>query len=113
MQSLARCVKWKAKGGKSGSAFSKTLDGRFVIKQLSRSEMVSFLKFAPAYFEYMSKAIFKKNPTALAKIFGVYQLQHKSTETGKSFKQDVLVMEDLFYNRNIKRVRTFPIFFFF
>lgn len=104
IQSLARCVKWKAKGGKSGSAFSKTRDGRLVIKQLSRSEMVSFIKFAPFYFEYISKAIQKKHQTALGKIFGVYQIQHKNSETGKSFKQDVLVMEDLFYNRNIKRV---------
>jgi 1-phosphatidylinositol-3-phosphate 5-kinase len=58
VKSLARCIKWDATGGKSGSIFMKTRDDRFVIKQLSRMEMDALYKFAPAYFEYMSHAFF-------------------------------------------------------
>lgn len=58
VQSLARCMRWDALGGKSGSTFLKTRDDRLIIKQLSRLEMDALYKFAPAYFEYMSQAIF-------------------------------------------------------
>jgi hypothetical protein len=34
-------------------------DDRFIIKEISRLEMDALLRFAPAYFEYMSKAIFQ------------------------------------------------------
>ena len=37
-------------GGKSGAAFSKTSDDRFVIKCISKVELQMFLEFAPAYF---------------------------------------------------------------
>lgn len=33
-------------------------DDRFLIKQMSRYEMDAFLRFAPAYFQYMSEAFF-------------------------------------------------------
>lgn len=33
-------------------------DDRFIVKQLSRPEMVVFARFAPAYFEYMADALF-------------------------------------------------------
>jgi 1-phosphatidylinositol-3-phosphate 5-kinase len=58
VQSLSRCVKWDSSGGKSGSAFLKTLDDRLVVKQLSQSELDAFVKFAPSYFEYMAQAFF-------------------------------------------------------
>ena len=58
VQSLARCVKWDASGGKSGSSFLKTRDDWLVVKQLSRPEMDALFKFAPSYFEYMSQAFF-------------------------------------------------------
>lgn len=57
VQSLARCIKWDALGGRSGSAFLKTRDDWLVIKQLSRQEVDALYKFAPAYFEYMSQAV--------------------------------------------------------
>lgn len=43
-------------------------------------------------------------PTVLAKIYGVYQIAFRNSGTGRSFKQDVLVMENLFYDRKITRV---------
>lgn len=60
IQSLARCMKWDATGGKSGSSFLKTRDDRFIMKQLSKVELEAFIKFAPHYFQYMQKAIFHK-----------------------------------------------------
>lgn len=119
--SLASCIKWDSSGGKSGSAFLKTkgnikakqkntiltdkiIDDRLLMKQMSRYELDAFLGFAPAYFQYMSKAFFSELPTALAKIFGFYSIGYKNSSTGKSMRMDVLVMENLFYQRNIKKV---------
>jgi 1-phosphatidylinositol-3-phosphate 5-kinase len=115
VQSLSRCVKWDSSGGKSKSAFLKTLgmshsrgqltiDDRLVVKQMSRYEMDAFVKFAPAYFEYMSQAFFHELPIALAKILGFYQIGSKNPVTGKTMKMDVLVMENLFYKRNTTRI---------
>lgn len=74
VESLARCVKWDANGGKSGSAFLKTRglkssfaqvmmlltlspDDRFIAKELSKAELQTMETFGPAYFEYMASAI--------------------------------------------------------
>ncbi|KAG0667932.1 1-phosphatidylinositol-3-phosphate 5-kinase [Maudiozyma exigua] len=105
IQSLSRCVKWDSSGGKSGSGFLKTLDDRFVIKELSHSELDAFIKFAPSYFEYMAQAMFHDLPTALAKVFGFYQIQVKSSLSGsKSYKMDVIIMENLFYEKKTSRI---------
>ncbi|SSD58248.1 related to 1-phosphatidylinositol 3-phosphate 5-kinase FAB1 [Saccharomycodes ludwigii] len=104
IQSLSRCVKWDSSGGKSGSAFLKTLDDRLIIKELSHSELDAFTRFAPNYFQYMSQAMFHDLPTALAKILGFYQIQIKNTNTGKTFKKDVLLMENLFYEKKTSRI---------
>ncbi|KAH8557020.1 hypothetical protein BGW37DRAFT_475223 [Umbelopsis sp. PMI_123] len=102
--SLASSVEWDSSGGKSGSAFLKTTDDRFLIKQMSRYEMDAFLRFAPAYFQYMSEAFFHELPTVLAKIFGFYSIGFKNSATGKSMRMDVLIMENLFYQRNVKKI---------
>ena len=57
-ESLSRCTKWDSKGGKSKSIFLKTLDDRIVMKALQTVETAAFLKFAPAYFRFMSEAFF-------------------------------------------------------
>ncbi|GAN03674.1 conserved hypothetical protein [Mucor ambiguus] len=101
IMSLANCIKWDSSGGKSGSAFLKTKDDRLLMKQMSRYELDAFLGFAPAYFQYMSEAFFSELPTVLAKIFGFYSIGYKNSATGKSMRMDVLVMENLFYQRNI------------
>eukprot|EP00794_Sanderia_malayensis_P017724 gene17724-19496_t len=98
IESLSRCVFWKARGGKSGSSFSKSLDDRFVMKQMSRLEAQSFRDFAPQYFQYMDKALKEQRPTTLAKIFGVYRIGFKNSQTNTTMRQDVLVMENLFYD---------------
>ncbi|SMN19246.1 similar to Saccharomyces cerevisiae YFR019W FAB1 1-phosphatidylinositol-3-phosphate 5-kinase [Maudiozyma saulgeensis] len=105
IQSLSRCVKWDSSGGKSGSGFLKTLDDRFVIKELSHSELDAFIKFAPSYFEYMAQAMFHDLPTSLAKVFGFYQIQVKNSLSGsKSYKMDVIIMENLFYEKKTSRI---------
>ncbi len=57
VHSLFRCINWEAKGGKSNSQFRKTLDDRFVIKEMSKQEVQSFLDFAPKYVQYITSAI--------------------------------------------------------
>lgn len=104
IQSLSRCIKWDSSGGKSGSLFLKTLDERFVIKELSHPELDAFIKFAPSYFEYMAQAIFHDLPTALAKIFGFYQIQVKNPNSSSSYKLDVIIMENLFYDNKPSRI---------
>ncbi|RLU26367.1 hypothetical protein DMN91_000161 [Ooceraea biroi] len=100
-RSLSRSVQWAARGGKSGSAFCKTRDDRFVIKEMSRLEMQIFLDFAPNYFTYMEKCQLTKQPTLLGKIVGVYRVSFKNNTTNAALRTSVLVMENLFYNRTI------------
>lgn len=104
VHSLTRCVKWQAKGGKSGLRFCKTLDDRFILKQLSRYEIQSFLEFAPHYIAYLTDAHNEKKPTALAKIFGIYRIGFRNHTTGAAMKQDLLIMENLFYRRILTKV---------
>jgi hypothetical protein len=101
--SLARSKPWAAKGGKSRSHFAKTLDDRFVLKGIPPVELESFLQFAPQYFDYLSKVYFHQVPTALTKIFGVYSVHYKR-KRAKPVKQDIIVMENLFYKRTITKI---------
>ncbi|KAJ3341765.1 1-phosphatidylinositol-3-phosphate 5-kinase [Gonapodya sp. JEL0774] len=77
---------------------------RFILKELSRPESNAFIKFAPEYFSFMAEAIFKNLPTLLAKIYGVYRIGFTNNATGKTFKMELLVMENLFYNRNCSKL---------
>ena len=97
VESLSRCVKWDSKGGKTKSMFLKTLDERFVIKSLSAVETQAFLRFAPDYFDYMSKCLFHGLPSALAKMLGVYQVVIKNPATGADLSCFLQVMENVFY----------------
>ncbi|KAI4380834.1 hypothetical protein MLD38_006977 [Melastoma candidum] len=104
VRSLSRCKKWGAQGGKSNVFFAKTLDDRFIIKQVTKTELESFIKFGPAYFKYLSESINTKSPTCLAKILGIYQIYTKHIKSGKESKIDVLVMENLLFRRNVARI---------
>lgn len=75
-----------------------------MMKQMSKAEMDAFLRFAPSYFEYMTQALFHELPTVLAKILGVYRIGFKNSQTNRTLKIDVLVMENLFYDRKISRI---------
>lgn len=102
--SLARCVKWDSSGGKSKMTFLKTRDDRLVLKQLSSSELTSFSTFAPHYFAHMAECLMHGKATTLVKIFGLYRISMRNQATGKSYKLDVLVMENLFYGRKCARI---------
>lgn len=104
VQSLSRCVKWDSQGGKSGSAFLKTRDDRFVVKQLSRTELDGFSKFAPQYFTYLADCKAQARPTTLTKIFGYFRIGFKNTHTGKGVKLDLVVMENLLYGRHVDKI---------
>jgi 1-phosphatidylinositol-3-phosphate 5-kinase len=104
--SVARGRSWEARGGKSGSRFSKSLDERLIVKQVSKVELLSFLEFAPLYFGYVAKAVFLAVPTALAKILAVFTVSIKAAEGGtrSGVKQHFVVIENLFYGRTISQV---------
>lgn len=104
VESLSRCLKWDSKGGKTKSVFLKTLDDRLVLKSLSPVETQAFLRFAPAYFNIMAEALFHELPTVIAKMLGFYQIVIKNPVTGTEIKWDVLVMENLFYDRSNMRI---------
>ena len=104
VESLARCVQFDASGGKSGSAFLKTKDDRFIAKEISRLEMDALTKFAPAYFDYTRNAINGQRPSALAKIYGFFKIGYRNAVTGRSMRMNVLVMENLFYERRFARI---------
>lgn len=77
LTSIGRCKPWSAQGGKSNVFFAKTLDERYIVKQMNRAERQSFLEMAPEYLLFFSKA-FQANSsdprTCLAKILGAYQV---------------------------------------
>ncbi|KAK7362580.1 hypothetical protein VNO77_04697 [Canavalia gladiata] len=105
VRSLSRGRRWSAQGGKSNVYFAKSLDERFIIKQVTKTELDSFEEFAPQYFKYLMDALNSGGgPTCLAKILGIYQVSVKYPKGGKETKIDLMVMENLFYKRNISRV---------
>lgn len=104
VRSLSRCKKWGAQGGKSNVFFAKTLDDRFIIKQVTKTELESFIKFALSYFKYLTESIETGCPTCLAKILGIYQVTSKNVKGGKDSRMDVLVMENLLFRREVTRI---------
>jgi 1-phosphatidylinositol-3-phosphate 5-kinase len=74
IRSLSRCKRWSAQGGKSNAYFAKTLDDRFVIKQVTRTELDSFEDYAAAYFKCLTESVSSGSPTCLTKILGLYQV---------------------------------------
>ncbi|KAL2518887.1 putative 1-phosphatidylinositol-3-phosphate 5-kinase FAB1C [Abeliophyllum distichum] len=104
VRSLSRCRRWSAQGGKSNVYFAKSFDERFIIKQVTKTELESFEEFAPDYFNYLTDSLSSGSPTCLAKVLGIYQVTVKYPKGGKEMKMDLMVMENLFFKRNISRV---------
>ncbi|XP_017019929.1 putative 1-phosphatidylinositol 3-phosphate 5-kinase [Drosophila kikkawai] len=100
-RSLCNSVQWEARGGKSGSRFSKTLDDRFVLKEMNSKDMSIFEPFAPKYFEYIDRCQQQQLPTLLAKIFGVFRVSVKTKDS--TVERSVMVMENLFYGCEIEK----------
>ncbi|KAI3453111.1 hypothetical protein Pfo_009774 [Paulownia fortunei] len=104
VRSLNRCRRWSAQGGKSNVYFAKSFDERFIIKQVTKTELESFDEFAPEYFKYLTDALSSGSPTCLAKVLGIYQVAVKHSKGGKETKMDLMVMENLFFRRSISKV---------
>lgn len=104
IRSLSRCKRWSAQGGKSNVYFAKTLDDRFVIKQVTRTELDSFEDYAADYFKYLIDSVSSGSPTCLTKVLGLYQITAKNLRDGKELKMDVMVMENLFFKRKVSRI---------
>ncbi|XP_045464624.1 1-phosphatidylinositol 3-phosphate 5-kinase [Harmonia axyridis] len=99
IRSLTKSSPWDARGGKSGSAFTKTTDDRFILKEMSKNEVNLFLESAANYFTYMQKCYSTDQPTLLGKIVGIYQIIFKNNTNGHQLRKNLLVMENLFYDR--------------
>lgn len=132
IRSLSRCKRWSADGGKSNVYFAKTMDERFIIKQVTKTELDSFVGFAPHYFRHLTQSLTSGSPTCLAKILGIYQVHHflclhissdsfsfnllliycvafiqvhiKGLKGGREVKMDLMVMENIFFQKSISRV---------
>ena len=99
--SLSECSRFKASGGKSGVKFFKTIDGRFLLKELSRrTEARDVSTFIPKYIDYVTNAHKEgTSNTLLAKIFGVFDVGYKNHETGRQSGIMFVLMENLTYDR--------------
>ncbi|CDW54736.1 Putative FYVE finger-containing phosphoinositide kinase [Trichuris trichiura] len=108
VRSLASCERWQPTGGKSGAKFFRTRDRRFILKQMSHFELQSFVRFAPQYFAHVAASANlngeEKSVSSLVKIFGAYRIGFKNSQTNAAFKTDLIVMEYLFYGRDVRQV---------
>ena len=102
--SLREAAPWySGRGGKSGSTFLKTLDDRYLLKQVPRSELWAFHEHAPTYFSFVSKTP-TTLPSALVKVLGAIVVEYRAAESGKLVTQYLLVQENLFYGKNVARM---------
>ncbi|CAM0883858.1 unnamed protein product [Alopecurus aequalis] len=99
ISSISRCKIWNAQGGKSKAFFAKSMDDRFIIKEIKKTEFDSFLKFGLEYFKHFG--VSQVSSTCLAKILGIYQV--KEIRNGKETRTNFMVMENLLFGRNILR----------
>jgi len=107
LASIGRCVPWSAQGGKSSVLFAKTMDDRYVIKQLTKSEKQSVLEYAPEYFKYVSAS--EGGKSCLAKIVGIYQVQieypnGRAPSFWKDGVMDFIIMENLLHGWEVQSI---------
>lgn len=78
-------------------------DDRFILKEMARLEIQPFLEFAPHYFNFIQSCYTNHQPTLLGKIVGVYRVKYRNNISNQTFQSNLLVMENLFYVRDIIR----------
>ena len=101
--SLREAAPWySGRGGKSGSTFLKTLDDRYLLKQVPRSELWAFHEHAPTYFSFVSKTP-TTLPSALVKVLGALLVEYRDATATKQ-QQFLVVQENLFYGHTITRM---------
>lgn len=94
------CIPWAAPGGKSGSTFLKTINDQFILKEMSKLELQSFLSVADEYFKYVEESYTNNQPSLLSVILAIYRISIPSIETSECY---FMVMRNLFYKRNISQ----------
>ena len=80
--------------GRSLSFDDTTTDDRFVVKEISRTELESFLIFAPSYFTYLENQ--EEGQSAFAKLFALFRIERKDAN-GKVTKTNLVVMDNVLY----------------
>ena len=104
--SLSKSDKWaENSGGKSKAGFYKTSDQRFILKSMNENEFNMFIDSGVEYFKYMSKFLFHKNPSVLAKILGAYKIVIKQKDN--EIKYHLILMENIYFGINFKYKTTF------
>ena len=94
--SLSKSSAWgENTGGKSKSSFYKTLDEKYILKNVNENEFNMFLDNGIEYFNYISQFLFNKMPSLLAKILGAFKITIK--QNNKEMKYYLILMENIFY----------------
>ncbi|PPD86757.1 hypothetical protein GOBAR_DD16297 [Gossypium barbadense] len=101
VHSLSRCKKWGAQGGKSNVFFAKTLDDRFIIKQVS-SKHLKGGKESKMDVLAMENLLFRRNITRLYDLKGSSRSRYNPDTSGSN---KVLLDQNL-----IEAMPTSPIF---
>ena len=96
--SMSKSYEWQnVSGGKSKATFSKSIDQKYILKYVSKSEFKMFIDNCNQYFHHNAKYLFHKMPSALAKILGAYKIKFKKAKESKIDKYYILLMENLYY----------------
>jgi len=90
-------------GGRSGSTFLKTCDGRFLIKLVPRHEYHAFFEHAPAYFAFV-RTTPTTLPSLLVKVLGAFHVEFRSADKKSTHSQWLLVQENLFFGHDVVRM---------
>ena len=96
--SMSKSYEWSnVSGGKSKATFSKSIDQKYILKYISKSEFKMFIDNCTQLFHYNTKYLFHNMPSALTKILGVYKIKIKRAKETKIEKYYILLMENLYY----------------
>ncbi|KIY71237.1 hypothetical protein CYLTODRAFT_487452 [Cylindrobasidium torrendii FP15055 ss-10] len=105
VQSLSQIVPFKAEGGKSSSGFWRTADGRWLVKSLVSkwgvADLAVLIGMGGSYFDWMLQE--GKGEGGMVKLVGFYTVEVRNLDTGTGEKVDVVVMENLFWDRHVAR----------
>ena len=76
IQSLLQTKVWASvTGGKTKSKFYRSLDDKYIFKEIKKGEFKMLQDFALQYFDYLCKSFFNNYPCALCKILGAYKIK--------------------------------------
>ena len=104
VNSLWQSKPWDAgRGGKSGSQFQKTLDDRYLVKEVRSAEFWAFHGHARQYFHFVRNTP-TVLPSVLVKVLGGFYVEYRSANQKSVSCKYLLVQENLFFGHNISRM---------